>query len=42
MTVIMQSTVTTKNKKTNILEEIALIVNLVSSKEKKKVPLTLF
>lgn len=42
MTVIMQSTVTTKNKKTNILEEIALIANLVSSKEKKKVPLTLF
>lgn len=35
MTVIMQSTVTTKNKKTNILEEIAVIVNLVSPKEKK-------
>lgn len=36
MTVIMQSTVTTKDKKTNIVEEIALIVKLVCPKEKKK------
>lgn len=32
----MQSTVTTKDKKTNIVEEIALIVKLVCPKEKKK------
>lgn len=43
MTVIMQSTVTTKDKKTNIVEEIALIVKLVCPKEKKKkVPFTVF